>query len=343
MMQEYFAEEGFRGFMRGVVEPYLKKYQKKGYFNSFDGAPLFYYTYCQSDAKAALVISHGFCEFAEKYQELIYYFLQEGYSVYLLEHRGHGYSKRETGDVQKVHITHFEDYIRDFACFVEHIVGNREESKVLFAHSMGGAIAVRYLEEYPDVFDGAILSAPMLKLQTGVYPEKIAELIAAYFTATGRGERYAAGQGGFDDTPDFAGSSCISKERYCYVYGKRKKDLQYQTYGATYRWLFEALKATGSLRKRRNLDQIKIPILLFEAGRDHMVGNAAIEQAAERIAEAKLIRMEHSKHEIFNADEKTRSSYYETIFKFITQLQEQKEEDQYEEKIRETRKILDTL
>jgi hypothetical protein len=53
--------------MRGVVEPYLKKYQKKGYFNSFDGAPLFYYTYCQADAKAALVISHGFCEFAEKY------------------------------------------------------------------------------------------------------------------------------------------------------------------------------------------------------------------------------------------------------------------------------------
>ena len=74
-----------------------------------------------------------------------------------------------------------------------------------------------------------------------------------------------------------------------------------------------------------------------------MVGNAEIEQAAERIAGAKLIRMEHSKHEIFNADEKTRSSYYETIFKFITQLQEQKEEDQYEEKIRETRKILDTL
>lgn len=117
MMQEYFAEEGFRGFMRGVVEPYLKKYQKKGYFNSFDGAPLFYYTYCQADAKAALVISHGFCEFAEKYQELIYYFLQEGCSVYLLEHRGHGYSKRETGDVQKVHITHFEDYIRGFCLF----------------------------------------------------------------------------------------------------------------------------------------------------------------------------------------------------------------------------------
>ena len=337
MNMEYFAEEGFRGFMRGVVEPYLKKYQKQGYFESYDGARLFYYTYCQENAKAALVISHGFCEFSAKYQELIYYFLQKGYSVYIPEHRGHGYSKRETEDMQKVHILHFEDYIRDFSCFMERIVGKREKTRILFAHSMGGAIAVRYLEENPGVFDGAILSAPMLKMRTGAYPEKVAELIAAWFSVTGRGERYAAGQGGFDDTPDFEGSSCLSQERYRYVYEKRTKDLKYQTYGATYRWLYEALKTTGSIRKRKNLDQIKIPVLLFEAGRDHMVVNEAIEQAAHAIAEAKLIRMERSKHEIFNGNMEIRNSYYEAIFKFIMQLQEQKDkEEEYEEKIRET-------
>ena len=42
--------------------------------------------------RGAIVISHGFTEFAEKYDELVWYFLLAGYSVCVLEHRGHGKS-----------------------------------------------------------------------------------------------------------------------------------------------------------------------------------------------------------------------------------------------------------
>ena len=45
--------------------------------------------------RGAIVISHGFTEFAEKYDELVWYFLLAGYSVCVLEHRGHGKSVRD--------------------------------------------------------------------------------------------------------------------------------------------------------------------------------------------------------------------------------------------------------
>lgn len=39
--------------------------------------------------KGVVVISHGFTESAVKYDEVAYYFLKEGYHVYIPEHCGH--------------------------------------------------------------------------------------------------------------------------------------------------------------------------------------------------------------------------------------------------------------
>lgn len=58
-----------------------------------------------SDApKGVVVISHGFTESAAKYDEVAYYFLKEGYHVYIPEHCGHGRSYRLTADPFLVHI-----------------------------------------------------------------------------------------------------------------------------------------------------------------------------------------------------------------------------------------------
>ena len=48
--------------------------------------------------KGVVVISHGFTESAVKYDEVAYYFLKEGYHVYIPEHCGHGRSYRLTAD-----------------------------------------------------------------------------------------------------------------------------------------------------------------------------------------------------------------------------------------------------
>lgn len=135
-------DAGYAAWMAETVEPYLKEHGKKGYLKMEDGMSIAYRCYSLPDARKCVVISHGFCEFAEKYNEVAYRFLQEGYSVYVPEHRGHGYSGREVDDPELVHVQSYDRYVEDFAAFVEKVVSPREEHRIVFAHSMGGAIAV---------------------------------------------------------------------------------------------------------------------------------------------------------------------------------------------------------
>lgn len=71
--------------------------------------------------RGAIVISHGFTEFAEKYDELVWYFLLAGYSVCVLEHRGHGKSSRDVENPCMVWIDDWRRYVADLAGFAETI------------------------------------------------------------------------------------------------------------------------------------------------------------------------------------------------------------------------------
>ena len=249
-------EANYQRTMKRDVEPYLRSYEKDGYIESYDKTAIYYRTYRIPQAKAGIVISHGFCEFAEKYREVIYYFLQNGYSVYVPEHRGHGYSDRIVVDGEKVHVEDYEQYVQDLHFFVKNVVELTEKRRILFCHSMGGAIGVRYLEEFPLTFDAAILSAPMLGMNTGKYPKWLAKVTADFFCAIGKGTKYAAGQSGFSDKPSFETSSCVSRERYMYIYNMRLRNINYQTYGGTYVWVKAGFKVIRKLRKRKNINSI---------------------------------------------------------------------------------------
>lgn len=313
------GECGFAAWMKGEVEPFLKKHCRDGYLQSRDGLSIHYNRYRLEGAEKCVVISHGFCEFAEKYNEMIYYLLQEGYSVYIPEHRGHGYSNRTAGDPEMVHVKNYEEYVADFVRFVESVVIPREAHRVLFAHSMGGAIGILTLEQHPGLFEAAILSSPMCGMQTGKFPHIAAKLLAGFYCLIGKGKTYAsvAGQNGFCEEPDFEGSSCVSKGRYRYVFEKRLTDPHYHTYGGSYAWVYAGIRACERLMKKGALAQIDIPILLFAAGHDHMVDNDALERFVERTKKTELIFLPDAKHEIFHADDKTRKKYYDEIFLFL--------------------------
>lgn len=316
-MEPFFAEEGFADWMQREVEPFLKKHCQYGYLQSWDGTSVYYNRYQLQNAGKCVVICHGFCEFAEKYNEVIYYLLNAGFSVYIPEHRGHGYSDRKVEDLDLVHVEDYQEYVRDFVRFVDAVVKPTEEHCFLLAHSMGGAVGALVLEQYPGLFEAAILSAPMCGMQTGRYPGIVTDVVSWCCCMAGRGKRYAAGQGGFTGEPDFEGSSCQSRERYDYIFQKRVKNERYRTYGGSYAWVRAGRRAARRLMKRRNLARIDIPVLLFAAGWDHMVDNSKIELFAERTKKTKRILVPEAKHELFNANLTVRRRYYKEIFSFL--------------------------
>ena len=78
---ELINEKDYKKIMAERVEPFLEKIRTNGFFESFDGKKIHFEAYKNENAKAVVLIIHGFTESAEKFREVSYYFYNEGYSV----------------------------------------------------------------------------------------------------------------------------------------------------------------------------------------------------------------------------------------------------------------------
>ena len=148
-------------YMENENPRWRSEYVKQGDFSSFDGLNLRYYHASQGEGKepkGCIVMLHGYCGFWGKFHEVAHFFWQAGFDVFFLEQRGHGYSGRQIDDKDMVHVIDYADYIADVKTFMDKIVmpSAGKLPKIIYAHSMGGAIAALFLEEHPEYFDAAV-------------------------------------------------------------------------------------------------------------------------------------------------------------------------------------------
>ena len=317
-----FPDETFLEEMETKVVPFLKENVQEGTCTGWDGTQLHYYYANRENAKGSMVLSHGFCEFFGKYHELCYYFYEQGYSFYFLEHRGHGYSGRKLDEWDKVYVEDYSDYVKDLKCFLDQVVlpvmaekGESAKNLFLYAHSMGGAIGALFLEEYPHYFAGAVLSSPLMELNLGKYPKLVVQLLLLRAKLLHLETEYVPGQKGFDGVRMFAGSCAMSKPRYEYTFRMRENDFHNQTYGGCYSWTGASIRATRRLQK--NAAKVTVPVLLFQAGRDTMVKKHGQDIFCQRAKHVQCVYLEESKHEIFNGTAEIREAYYEKLFAFL--------------------------
>ena len=113
-------------------------------------------------AKAVVVGLQGLSEFGEKYFETANDLLGRGYGFVMMDWRGQGGSDRFLPNRHKRHAASFEQDLSDLDDFLTRIVrpmaGGRK--LILLGHSMGGNIALRYLEMRPGRFCGRGLERP---------------------------------------------------------------------------------------------------------------------------------------------------------------------------------------
>jgi alpha-beta hydrolase superfamily lysophospholipase len=121
-----------------------------------DGLLLNFYHWIPDNAKAAIVISHGWSEHVGRYRELVNWFTGHGYEVHALDHRGHGKSDGKRG-----HVRRWLDYARDLELLRSNV---QQDKQYLIGHSMGGMISVLHSLEYPDQFSALALSGPATDL-----------------------------------------------------------------------------------------------------------------------------------------------------------------------------------
>jgi alpha-beta hydrolase superfamily lysophospholipase len=115
---------------------------------------------CEAVApKAALVIVHGLGEHSGRYDEFASSMAGSGISSYALDLRGHGQSEGRRG-----HVPAFDVWLQEVDRFRSEAEGLAGGGVPLFllGQSMGGLIALRYMEEYPGAFRGAVICSPWL-------------------------------------------------------------------------------------------------------------------------------------------------------------------------------------
>ena len=276
----------------------------KGEFSHFSGVNDTRINYAVFNHKEAnndpysrcLVISSGRSEAYLKYKELCFDLFNLGFNVFLLDHRGQGLSERTLKNPHKGYVENFQYYVDDLATFIDNIVtphctnnGNIHKPYLL-AHSMGGAIAARYLQDHPDNIQAAVLSSPMLGFISGGIPDVIALSI---IKATAQINHW------FDDTPwyffghqdyiqksddqnDFVDNllthSALRFQQFSQLY---QETPAIQLGGITIKWLTESITALETIFA--NVDKITTPTLVIQSGSDKIVSNQAQDDFCQQL------------------------------------------------------------
>lgn len=289
---------------------------EEGFFTGEQDIKIYYKYFLQkesSEEKGAIVISNGRTEAALKYKETIYDLYNNGYSIYINDHRGQGLSDRMIDNRDMGYVDEFQNYVKDLKYFYESFIKtNNHENYYLLAHSMGGAIGMLYLEEYPNDFKAAAFSSPMLGLSCPTC------LLIGILT--GDEPEYAMGNTDYDNgvEPFLENTLTNSEIRYNRTLKVFDENKEARLGGSTYQWVSKSCDAFDVIFE--NHIKIKTPIILFSGEEEVIVDPSAhnkfIELLNENGKDAKGYYVEKAKHELFVERDEVRIPVITTILKF---------------------------
>ncbi|WP_456296550.1 alpha/beta fold hydrolase [Vibrio sp. AK197] len=294
----------------------------EGTITSFDRTSLYWIKLTHPQHTKAIVVINGRIESAWKYQELFYDLYQQGYDIFSYDHRGQGLSGRLTDDPQIGHIDEFNDYLLDMDKMVDTFDLSGYQTRHLLAHSMGGTIATRYIQTHPQhQFDAMALSAPMFGIHLPWYLKPIASLISQLLTACNPKPVYAPGHQAYYPKPFDSNplNQCLPRYEWFRQLYEDKPELQVG--GPSTRWVWQSMMAAKqSIQLTR---QIKIPLLLMQAGDDTIVANASHIKFIKKLARTNTrcgFKIIHgARHELLFEQDQYRNQVLDTLLNFFAQ------------------------
>lgn len=271
--------------------------RQEGTFAGADGQQLYYEYFQCENSRGAVIVVHGLSEFTAKYHEFAWYMLHQGYDVFLYDQRCHGRSCRLTPRPDMIHVGAFADYRKDLHSFICNVVRKATSLPLyLYAHSMGGAVAAQYLAKYPDTFQKAVLSAPMIEPLTGSVPVPLAYTALTALSFLGRGKQKFWMADEFDPEYPFERSHDQSRERFLRNMDIRLANPCYQTTPQTVRWVQQSISLRAKLTNPRFLKKIQTPILMIRAEQDSVVSMDAQNAFASNCPACRMVILPKTTH-----------------------------------------------
>lgn len=298
---------------------------KTNFFTGAEQSKIHYATYSSNiQANRCLIILPGRTEPLQKYAEVVHSLeekMQGEFHFFLMDLRGQGSSQRlltETGDYEKGHVDDFDFYVSDLRAFMDQVVAPFPcKERLLLAHSLGAGVAASFMIKYPEIFDRAALSSPMLKIQTKPYSYTVAQTIVKAQMAMGRGNYFAIGQKPFN--PDLAFSEnnfTSSPARFKMAMDMFKSIVpEARLGGVTNGWLNEVMKGTKKIRK--HYADITIPLRVFHAGIETYSEKEEMIKFCDQAPYCVRLYLPTSKHEVLMDRDENRDQVITELVDFF--------------------------
>ena len=266
------------------------------------------------------LLLQGLSEFIEKYTEVIDELRARGFMVATFDWRSQGGSQRSLADPFKIHVEDFAQYDADLAAFMEQVVSPLGQRPIIaLAHSMGGHVLLRALKAKPALVHAAVLSAPMIGMQTGGYPVVVARSICKLQTFLGHRKDWVWGADALDPlTMEFAVQRVTrDPQRFARTQALLHAAPDLRTKGPSWGWLDASFRSIARLRQPGFGAGLTTPLLTFGAQSDRIVVSADCQELMQRLPKARYVPLSDAEHEILMERDAIRAQFWAAFDAFV--------------------------
>jgi lysophospholipase len=271
---------------------------------------------------ARTLLLPGFTEFIEKHLETIAELLERRHEVLCVDWRGQGLSDRALTDRHRGHIVSMELFLSDLREILEATEFGHDRGELdlnVIGHSMGGHLALRAAAEVGSGFDRIIAIAPMIDIQTGHFPRALSPWLARIAVLMGLASRYPPGAGGYGAKAKIFEGNLLTRDkaRFQKTHAFIARDPRLALGNPTFAWINAAFDSINRLAEPLVIERIRVPVLIFRAGQDHIVSNPAQERLCRALPDARLVDVDEAKHEILNETDAVRDAFWREADAFL--------------------------
>ena len=255
-----------------------------------------------------------------KYAESIYDLRDSGFSLYLMDHRGMGISgPLPEDDPGKAHVESFDDYVQDLRTFVDQVVDAGPIHAAGPPRPFAGRHSGADLPGAPSgEVRGAILCAPMLRIDTDPLPAPVARAMGGAAVRSGRGSLLPRS---WTWEPGTFEGNVFTRSHVRWSRGKRRSsrrapspdsaDRRSAGCGRAWRRAARAAERGGESRSR---------VILFQAGMDEVVRPGAQDEALPVRVGLRARLFPAARHEILMESDAIRDEAVPRILDFLARI-----------------------
>jgi lysophospholipase len=264
-------------------------------------------------ARGSVILSQGRAEFIEKYFEVIGELLARGFAVFTHDWRGQGLSGRAPPARMWGHARGWRPFISDYGELLNAFEARLPKPWIAIGHSMGGGLTTLALAEGEARFSAAVLSAPMMCIDTGERSLASVKRLSYLMNLAGKAKELVLPPPDPHDETFENNVLTHDRKRWERTTLQGTTDPDLKEGGVTWGWLAFALILHSRIKASHRLGRLPIPFVVVAAEEEKLVVNGSAKAVADKAPRGRYIEIAGAYHEILMETDAKRAQFWEAF------------------------------